>query len=129
MDLINKKANFDYEIVEKYDWIVEFSGLERFVDAKLKNLSSGMQVRLGFSITVSVDTPILLVDEVLADLKRAERIKIELPDAYEPGMFQEYDPYESPYQIEPRVFTKSRDPSQGSRSRFETGPYMGLIAI
>ena len=54
------------EIVEKYDWIIEFSGLGRFVDAKLKNLSSGMQVRLGFSITVSVDCPTLLVDEVLA---------------------------------------------------------------
>jgi len=54
------------EIIQKYDWIIEFSGLERFVDAKLKNLSSGMQVRLGFSITVSVDSPILLVDEVLA---------------------------------------------------------------
>ena len=54
------------EIAEKYDWIIEFSGLERFVDAKLKNLSSGMQVRLGFSITVSIDSPILLVDEVLA---------------------------------------------------------------
>jgi lipopolysaccharide transport system ATP-binding protein len=54
------------EIADRYDWIIEFSGLKRFVDAKLKNLSSGMQVRLGFSITVSVDTPILLVDEVLA---------------------------------------------------------------
>jgi len=54
------------EIAEKYDWIIDFSGLERFVDAKLKNLSSGMQVRLGFSITVSVESPILLVDEVLA---------------------------------------------------------------
>ena len=54
------------EIVDKYDWIIEFSGLERFVDAKLKNLSSGMQVRLGFSITIAVESPILLVDEVLA---------------------------------------------------------------
>ena len=54
------------EILSKYDWIIDFSGLERFVDAKLKNLSSGMQVRLGFSITVSVESPILLVDEVLA---------------------------------------------------------------
>lgn len=54
------------QIKDKYDWIIEFSGLERFVDAKLKNLSSGMQVRLGFSITVSVEHPILLVDEVLA---------------------------------------------------------------
>ncbi len=54
------------EVEDKYDWIIDFSGLERFVDAKLKNLSSGMQVRLGFSITVSVESPILLVDEVLA---------------------------------------------------------------
>lgn len=54
------------EIEEKYGWIIDFSGLERFVDAKLKNLSSGMQVRLGFSITVSVESTILLVDEVLA---------------------------------------------------------------
>lgn len=54
------------EIIDKYDWIVEFSGLEKFVDAKLKNLSSGMQVRLGFSISVSIESPILLVDEVLA---------------------------------------------------------------
>lgn len=54
------------EIAEKYDWIIDFSGLERFMDAKLKNLSSGMLVRLGFSITVSIKSPILLVDEVLA---------------------------------------------------------------
>ena len=54
------------QIKDRYDWIIDFSGLERFVDAKLKNLSSGMQVRLGFSITVSVESPILLVDEVLA---------------------------------------------------------------
>ena len=54
------------EISDKYDWIINFSGLERFVDTKLKNLSSGMQVRLGFSITVIVESPILLVDEVLA---------------------------------------------------------------
>ena len=54
------------EISGKYDWIINFSGLERFVDAKLKNLSSGMQVRLGFSITVIVESPVLLVDEVLA---------------------------------------------------------------
>jgi lipopolysaccharide transport system ATP-binding protein len=54
------------QIKDRYAWIIEFSGLERFVDAKLKNLSSGMQVRLAFSITVSVESPILLVDEVLA---------------------------------------------------------------
>jgi len=54
------------DIQQWYDWIIDFSGLENFVDAKLKNLSSGMQARLGFSITVSAESPILLVDEVLA---------------------------------------------------------------
>lgn len=54
------------EILDKYGGIIEFAGLERFVDAKLKNLSSGMQVRLAFSITVGVESPILLVDEVLS---------------------------------------------------------------
>lgn len=54
------------QIIDKYDWIIEFSGLERFIDAKLKNLSSGMQVRLGFSVTISLECQILLVDEVLA---------------------------------------------------------------
>jgi ABC-type polysaccharide/polyol phosphate transport system ATPase subunit len=54
------------EITAKYDRIIDFAGLRRFIDAKLKNLSSGMQVRLAFSITVNVESPILLVDEVLA---------------------------------------------------------------
>lgn len=54
------------EGMDKFEQIIEFSGLKRFISAKLKNLSSGMQVRLGFSITVSIDCPILLVDEVLA---------------------------------------------------------------
>jgi lipopolysaccharide transport system ATP-binding protein len=54
------------QVIDKCGWIIEFSGLDRFVDAKLKNLSSGMQVRLAFSITVSIESPILLVDEVLA---------------------------------------------------------------
>lgn len=54
------------ELRERFDAIVEFSGLERFVDQKLKNFSSGMQARLAFSIAVQVDSEILLLDEVLA---------------------------------------------------------------
>ncbi len=49
-----------------YDEIVEFAGLEKFMDQKLKNYSSGMQVRLAFSIAVRANTEILILDEVLA---------------------------------------------------------------
>ena len=64
------------EIDRRYDWMIEFSGLQRFIDTKLKNLSTGMQVRLGFSITVSVQSPILLVDEVLHSLSVSILIQI-----------------------------------------------------
>ena len=54
------------EIDEKYDAIVEFSELKRFIDQKLKNYSSGMQVRLAFSVAIYANKDILLMDEVLA---------------------------------------------------------------
>ncbi|QUB37566.1 ABC transporter ATP-binding protein [TM7 phylum sp. oral taxon 349] len=54
------------EMGEKYDEIVAFSELERFMDQKLKNYSSGMQVRLAFSIAIQTNTDILVLDEVLA---------------------------------------------------------------
>jgi ABC-2 type transport system ATP-binding protein len=54
------------EIHEMYDDIVSFSELERFMGQKLKNYSSGMQVRLAFSIAIRAKSEILLIDEVLA---------------------------------------------------------------
>jgi ABC-2 type transport system ATP-binding protein len=54
------------EMQSMYKDIVEFAELERFMDQKLKNYSSGMQVRLAFSIAVRVHSDILLLDEVLA---------------------------------------------------------------
>lgn len=54
------------EMADMYDGIVEFAELERFMDQKLKNYSSGMQVRLAFSIAIRADTDILVLDEVLA---------------------------------------------------------------
>jgi ABC-type polysaccharide/polyol phosphate transport system ATPase subunit len=54
------------ELQERFDAIVAFSGLERFVDQKLKNYSSGMHVRLAYSIAIQVPFDILLLDEVLA---------------------------------------------------------------
>jgi len=54
------------QIDQKFDDIVAFSELERFIDQKLKNYSSGMQVRLAFSVAIHANRDILLMDEVLA---------------------------------------------------------------
>lgn len=51
---------------EKYNEIVEFSGLGEFIDVPIKNYSSGMRARLGFSIATIVDPEILILDEVLS---------------------------------------------------------------
>jgi ABC-2 type transport system ATP-binding protein len=58
---------FDHKQMDvMYDEIVEFAELEKFMDQKLKNYSSGMQVRLAFSIAIRARSDILLIDEVLA---------------------------------------------------------------
>jgi len=54
------------EIDDKSDDILEFAGMERFRDTKLRNFSSGMQVRLAFSTAIQTNPEILLLDEVLA---------------------------------------------------------------
>lgn len=54
------------EIADMYDDIVAFAELERFMDQKLKNYSSGMQVRLAFSVATRAQADVLLIDEVLA---------------------------------------------------------------
>ena len=51
---------------QRFDHIIAFAELEEFVDLKLKNYSSGMHVRLAFSVAIQVDADILLIDEVLA---------------------------------------------------------------
>jgi ABC-type polysaccharide/polyol phosphate transport system ATPase subunit len=54
------------EVTRKFDEIVDFSGVEQFIDQPVKNYSSGMYVRLGFAVAINVDPEILVVDEVLA---------------------------------------------------------------
>lgn len=54
------------EIDHKYKDIVEFAELEDFMDQRLKNYSSGMQVRLAFSVATRAEADVLLIDEVLA---------------------------------------------------------------
>ena len=54
------------EINRKFDEIVDFSGIERYIDTPAKRYSSGMTVRLGFAIAAHLDPEILVVDEVLA---------------------------------------------------------------
>jgi ABC-type polysaccharide/polyol phosphate transport system ATPase subunit len=54
------------EVAERFDEIVAFAELERFIDAPVKTYSSGMYARLGFAVAIHVDPDVLLIDEVLA---------------------------------------------------------------
>lgn len=54
------------QIERRFDDIVEFSGLEDFIEEPVKNYSSGMYVRLGFAVAIHTDPDVLMVDEVLA---------------------------------------------------------------
>jgi lipopolysaccharide transport system ATP-binding protein len=54
------------EVVSKFDEIVEFAGVDRFIDTPVKRYSSGMYVRLAFSVAAHLEPDVLLVDEVLA---------------------------------------------------------------
>ena len=55
-----------HELDERFDEIVAFAELERFIDQRIKNYSSGMQVRLAYSVAIRAPFDILLLDEVLA---------------------------------------------------------------
>jgi lipopolysaccharide transport system ATP-binding protein len=54
------------EVSSKFDEIVEFAGVQRYIDTPVKRYSSGMYVRLAFAIAAHLDTDILIIDEVLA---------------------------------------------------------------
>jgi lipopolysaccharide transport system ATP-binding protein len=75
------------EITRKFDEIVDFSGVEQFIDQPVKNYSSGMYVRLGFSIAINVNPDILIVDEVLAvgDAEFQEKCQVKFAQLRESG--------------------------------------------
>ena len=54
------------QINARFDDIVSFAGLDHFIDTPVKNYSSGMYIRLGFSVAINVDPDVLLIDEILA---------------------------------------------------------------
>lgn len=54
------------EVDRRFDEILDFSGIEEFIDSPVQNYSSGMLVRLGFSVAIHMEPDILLIDEVLA---------------------------------------------------------------
>ena len=54
------------EISRKFDEIVDFSGVERYIDTPVKRYSSGMYVRLAFAVAAHLESEILIIDEVLA---------------------------------------------------------------
>ncbi|MCR4673919.1 MAG: ABC transporter ATP-binding protein [Lachnospiraceae bacterium] len=72
----------------KFDEIVEFSGLEKFIDVPLKNYSSGMKSRLGFSIVTIVEPEMLILDEVLSvgDAKFRKKSEKKLMSMFDKGV-------------------------------------------
>ena len=72
---------------EKFDEIVEFSGLQKFIDVPVKNYSSGMRSRLGFSIATLVEPDILILDEVLSvgDAKFRKKSEAKIMSMFEKG--------------------------------------------
>lgn len=73
---------------EKYDEIVAFSELGKFMDVPLKNYSSGMRARLGFSIATVVEPDILILDEVLSvgDAKFRKKSEKKVTDMFQKGV-------------------------------------------
>jgi ABC-2 type transport system ATP-binding protein len=75
------------EARRRFDEIIEFAGLQDYVDLQVKNYSSGMKVRLGFAVMTHVDADVLLIDEVLAvgDAEFQERCGEVFEDMHREG--------------------------------------------
>ncbi len=75
-------------IQQKYDEIVAFSELEEFMDVPVKNYSSGMRARLGFSIATAVQPEVLILDEVLSvgDAKFRKKSEAKIRSMFDQGV-------------------------------------------
>ena len=75
------------EVTRKFDEIVDFSGVEQFIDQPVKNYSSGMYVRLVFAVAINVDPDTLVVDEVLSvgDAEFQEKCRLKFVDFRDQG--------------------------------------------
>ncbi len=75
------------QVDARLEEIIDFSGVEQFIDQPVKNYSSGMYVRLGFAISINIDPDILVVDEVLSvgDLEFQQRCFGRFRDLKEAG--------------------------------------------
>ncbi|MCI0709840.1 MAG: polysaccharide ABC transporter ATP-binding protein [Chloroflexi bacterium] len=75
------------EINRKFDEIVDFAGVEKFIDTPVKHYSSGMRLRLGFSVAAHLEPEILVVDEVLAvgDISFQKKCLGKMQDVAEEG--------------------------------------------
>lgn len=75
-------------IAEKYNEIIEFSELGKFIDVPLKNYSSGMKSRLGFAIATVVEPDVLILDEVLAvgDAKFKKKCEAKIQSMFDKGV-------------------------------------------
>ena len=75
------------EVRKRFDSIVEFAEVGDFLDTPVRHFSSGMKIRLGFSIVTSIDEPIILVDEALAvgDAAFKEKCYIRMKDLLNQG--------------------------------------------
>lgn len=86
--LYGSVLGFSHSFIEsKFDEIVEFSGLKEFIDVPIKNYSSGMRTRLGFSIATVVNPEILILDEVLSvgDAKFRKKSESKIMSMFEQG--------------------------------------------